>query len=190
MIIPSGYAQANIIYVGTGAPHGAQVAIGLDISGFGGSPVDCAEAVWDAYDAAGLLDTMADQVALDSVHVKFGPNATGPAGDFAVGSSGTGGNGGAAQVAVLVRKSTPLGGRKGRGRMYLPGVPESQVDPGGFLATGVAASYQTRASAFLGGLAAATIPMVLLHGDSTTPSLVGALTIDGTVATQRRRQRG
>jgi hypothetical protein len=51
--------------------------------------------------------------------------------------------------------------------------------------TAMNAAYAT----FLSQLASDDIPMVILHGDATTPTVVTALQVQTQVATQRRRVR-
>lgn len=93
--------------------------------------------------------------------------------------------------ALLIRKQTGVGGRRNRGRMYLPGiVAESGVDSTGTI-SGLA-GLQTIASAWLGDIVAVAgiTQMVLLHSvGASTPTNVNELVVDGVVATQRRRLR-
>lgn len=98
-------------------------------------------------------------------------------------------------TAFLVRKQTTLGGRRNRGRMYIPGVPESWVTGAGVVpianvgnvntacaALGIGGSVHT-AFGFLG-------QMQLLHqSGSQTPTEVVDLQCQRVVATQRRRLR-
>lgn len=95
-------------------------------------------------------------------------------------------------IAVLVRKSTATGGKRGRGRFYLPWcLATTSVDEAGNVSSAALTNLQTKASAFLADLAAGPSPqpMVLLHQvGSSTPSPVTSLTVAGQVATQRRRQ--
>lgn len=94
-------------------------------------------------------------------------------------------------VAVLCKKTTALGGRRNRGRFYLPWIVASTtINETGVVASSEVTSLQTKATLFKTDMAGAgaTSPMVILHqSGSTTPALVTALTIDARVATQRRR---
>jgi hypothetical protein len=94
-------------------------------------------------------------------------------------------------VAVLVRKSTSTGGKRGRGRFYLPWcLATTSVDEAGNVASAAQANLQTKCDSFKSQLAATPsfMPLVLLHQvGSSTPSLITGLTVDGRVATQRRR---
>jgi hypothetical protein len=192
MLIPSGYAQANLKFGGTGLPNGAEVTIGLDMNVVLGTPSAIASLVIGAYND-NVDPIMTGSVTLESVLVKFGPNDTGPSAEVASGNSGSGGGSGTSPaVSWLVRKVTPFGGKAGRGRMYWPGVQESEVDVAGVLSSGFVSGAQTAMDNFLADLIAADIPPVVLHGAGsplTTPSPITSLEVDNVVATQRRRQR-
>lgn len=192
MTIPISYAQCNLIFTGTSVPHGAEVTFGLDISGGSGTPSGDSSAVETALVASGLIANLANNVTVTTIRVKFGPDATGPSFDNAATINGAGGPSVGPNTAFLVQKSTLFGGHAGRGRMYLPGVPETSIDSPGTLAAGIATAINSDLTTFLSGLTAAGIPMVLLHGDSSplvTPSPVTGLVCSGTAATQRRRLR-
>lgn len=101
------------------------------------------------------------------------------------------GSSAAPQVAILVRKTSALGGRRNRGRMYIPGPPEGQVEPGGRLNPTYRGQVQSEVEDLLGDLPAAAAnvdQMVIFHQEgSPTPTVVTELVVDGLVATQRRR---
>lgn len=101
-------------------------------------------------------------------------------------------------VALLVRKSTARGGRRGRGRFYIPWiVPNAAVDDVGQLSGEFHGNMQVASNDLLSNLAAAQpggagTPMVLLHSTSPnsatgSPNPVVGLTVDTLVGTQRRR---
>jgi hypothetical protein len=130
------------------------------------------------------------QITATSLLVKLGPNDTGAS---VVEPISFGGAGASAQsapnVAMLVQKGTNLGGRKGRGRLFIPGVPEASVDPSGIIAAGTITALNAVLGDFITDLQTNDVPMVLLHSDSTTPTPVTSLNINATAATQRRRLR-
>jgi hypothetical protein len=192
MTIPVGYAQCNLMFTGTSVPHGAEVTFGLDISGGGGTPTLDAQAVESALSTAGLMANLANNVSITTIRVKWGPDNTGPSWDEAAALNGSGGSSVGPNTAFLVHKATAFGGHAGRGRMYLPGVPEASVDSPGTLAAGVASAINSDLTTFFNALTTAGIPMVLLHGDSSplvTPTPVTGIQVATTVATQRRRLR-
>ena len=192
-LIPSGFAQINWRFTGTSCPNGAEVTLGANISSYTGSPADAASDAIAAYND-NVDGIMPGTVTLSSVLVKFGPNATGPSAEVTSGNTGSGGGVSATpNVAWLVHKSTALGGRAGRGRMYWPGVQESEVDPSGVLSGAFVSGAQTAMDAFLSDLGLALLIPVVLHGAASplsSPTTITELTVDGRAATQRRRLRG
>lgn len=99
-----------------------------------------------------------------------------------------------ASVALLLRKLTTRGGRRGRGRVYLPWMlAEANVTEIGVIPSGGVTAAQTAADAWLTALVG--LPdvdaMVLLHSTGNTPTglpdVVTSLTVDPVLGTQRRR---
>lgn len=100
--------------------------------------------------------------------------------------------------AVLVHKRTARGGRRGRGRMYLPWAAASTTltEAGGVSAADVT-RVQNSVNAWMAALMAGPGPLVLLHRPSnpgtahpTTPGVpnnVTSMSVDSLIATQRRR---
>lgn len=104
--------------------------------------------------------------------------------------------------AILIHKRTSHAGRRGRGRLYLPGPLEASVDQAGVIQPSpYLASLQTMANTWnsdIDGVADLDGHMWLLH--STTPAIpvptdlpvpyeVTSLIVDPIIATQRRRLR-
>jgi len=192
MIIPAGYAQINAIHTGAGVPTGAQWTIGVDRTAFSGDPQNVAQAFETILLNSGLYANVHSDCDMTSVLVKFGPNETGPSALEPANEPGTGGTGGAAAPAFLIHKNTDLGGRAGRGRFFLPGVPETAVGPGGVLASGVTTAVNTALASFWLDMGDENLGLVLLHSEGspiTTPTVITSLSCDPVVATQRRRQR-
>lgn len=103
-------------------------------------------------------------------------------------------------VAFLFKKTTGVGGRKSRGRMYLPfALATSDVSENGTIAGAAVSGGTTQSTAFLTQLATDTTQMVIVNKtfDTSGPKpFVTAITIgptvltfaaEATVATQRRR---
>jgi len=192
VIIPEGFAQINAIHTGLGVPTGAQWTLAVAHDGFTGGPTAVAQAFETILLNSGLYANVNSDTDMTSVLVKFGPNATGPSALEPANEPGTGGTAGAAAPAYLIHKVTALGGRAGRGRFFIPGVPEAAVGPGGVLASGVASAVTTAVGELLADLIAVDLPPVLLHNEGSpvsTPTTITDLTCDPVVATQRRRQR-
>jgi hypothetical protein len=94
-------------------------------------------------------------------------------------------------TSLLIKKQTTLGGRKGRGRMFVPpfGVQEVEVDASGFIGSTILGINQGYWSSFLTDLGSDDLDPYLFHSDATAPSLITGLSIESQVATQRRRMR-
>lgn len=194
MIIPDGTAQANLLFTGSGVPTGAQITLGLSVDTFVGTPTDAAAVVIDAWDDSNIENQLVNQVALTGVLVKFGPNATGPAAQVSANIPGASTQDGVTpNVSVLVQKNTGLGGRSGRGRFYIPGLPESTVLSSGIIGPSTVAAIQDAMTLFHSALVTGDLPPLLLHADLSapidTPLPITSLTVSNRVATQRRRNR-
>lgn len=192
MIIPTSFAQATWTFDFVGGARPAAVTHGFNVSGYSGSPTEAAETLKDIWveEWAGIQTSA---LFLQSVLVKFGPNSTGPSGEWT----------GAVQMSVpgdpeppntafLLHKHTPYGGRSGRGRMYIPGPPAAAVLSGGLIETAYLGGLQDRADAFYLACIDANLDPVLLHGEDSPaegPYVLTGYTADGIAATQRRRLR-
>lgn len=207
--IPNLYGQATINFAGENLPNDGALVIGF-ANEASDPAVACAEDIWDCFATAVPLICSAD-VAMTSVDVKLGPNDTGPIATFAGApvSGATGPTSLSPGSAILIEKQSDLGGRRGRGRMYWPGVFEGWVDDAGRYVTGVQAQIQGFANDLLADLNGVLQPMYLLHSPAYTweiqggqprrvygslasagmPTEVTALAVDPVIATQRRRLR-
>jgi hypothetical protein len=189
VIIPSGYGQVNLQFTGDNLPTGAEVTFGI-LNSLSLSANDVGESVIIAIGSSEIMQEFVDDETIANVHVKLGPNASGPFADVgseisgAVSTSGTSPN-----VAVLIKKSTTLGGRKGAGRMFWPGCPEGAIGSDGTIDSAARIAIDGAFAQFRTDLDVNDVPMVLLHNDSTSPNLVSSLTCDPIGATQRRRMR-
>ena len=193
MIIPPEYAQANIKFTGTGAPSGAEITLGLNRELYASNAAGAAYDVLIAFQAAAIRARLANSVTIAKCLVKFGPNNTGPAAEHSSPLAGTNGGAGTSPgVAFLARKNTGFGGRTGRGRLYIPGVPEGEVDTSGNIGGAIVTSWNTALEAFRTTLISLGLVPTLLHAAGSpiqVPMPITSFTMDGTVATQRRRQR-
>jgi hypothetical protein len=105
-------------------------------------------------------------------------------------------NGGPAlppNCAYLIRKHSGLGGRRNRGRMFLPagvGPGEDSVPSTGVMAEAQRADLETRVRAWL---TAITGTKVIFHDSSSpgssTPTEISSFTVEARLATTRRRLR-
>lgn len=188
MALPSGFARITLNFHGAAVPTGA--ANVLCVANPGDlSPAEVAEQFNDAADG-NLWTSMSNTVSVPTLIVKLGPDSTGAQGEFASTlAGGATGASGAAAPAALITKSTAAGGRKNKGRIFLPAIPESSIDQGGSLGPSIITAMQDDADALLANLESNLIPLCVEHGDGSTPEGVIALTVQALVATQRRRQR-
>lgn len=193
MIIPDGYAQVNLKFGGAAAPTGAEMTFGVDVTGFTGDPLDAATAVANAWNVEDMPEQQVDGIELQGVLVKFGPNATGPSAELGVSIPGTvSQDGSPPMVSALISKTTAFGGRAGRGRMFMPGVPEQSVNEAGALGDTYVGNLQGAATAFAANMVLADLPPVLLHAEGSpisTPTPVTNFVVQTQSATQRRRNR-
>lgn len=188
MIIPVGYGQVTHVFEGGGLPFGAVCTYGIENQ----IPAFAEIIASNCHDhfVAEILPRLPSEITLAETRVKLGPNATGAAavaGDPETGS--TTGPVASSQVSWLVRKRSSLGGRQGRGRMFLPGVRESEIGSDGAVSSADVLAWNLALLDFQTLLDGNGTPMVILHSDSLTPTPVTSLTLDSTIATQRRRLR-
>lgn len=88
----------------------------------------------------------------------------------------------------VVRKSTAAGGRRGKGRMHLPGVIEANVDSLGQVDAGAMTTYNGRLALLLADHAAAGMAMTLLHSHgSSIPTPITGLVVAPKIGTLRKR---
>jgi hypothetical protein len=152
-------------------------------------------AVFDALTTTNSLCKIIDSnVILTRIRVAYGVDGTEDLIDdrgysFACLASGTAVP---PNVAVLVHKRTQRGGRRGRGRMFLPWTGTlGGVNEDGTIAPTNYSSYQAAVTVFFNRLTTNAVPMVLLHQPGLSapglPNLVTSLQVDPVVSTQRRR---
>lgn len=188
MTIPAGYSEVSFVYGGGGIQGEAVVTLGLQ-NILGGTPADICdvmETLWDPVVAA----TSVSVVACTSIRVKNGPDATGPFAEKGVNLIGDQGTDAVPpQVAILVRKTTALGGRKGRGRFYLPSPPDVTVNTDGAFLQAFIDDTNGILETFRDDAVTGNLPPVLLHEDATAPSPITALLMQARTGSQRRRNR-
>lgn len=192
MIIPTGYAQVNMIFTGASVPNGAEVTLGLSNLTSDHNPSEIAEAVETALEAADVLFAATlSTVKIATLRVKKGPNETGPFIDYAVDIPGTSVTAeGMPNCAYLVHKITTMGGRKGRGRAYWPGAALSETDNAGNVGVDARNGVTDGWNSLITSLASADLAPVLLHSaEGDIPNVITEFICDARLATQRRRLR-
>lgn len=191
MVIPDEYAQVNLLFDWTTTQLKAEVVFGISRATLAFTPEDVADNVETAYLDGDLRTVQTTFITLTSINVKFGPNDTGPSFELPVSHQGTLTNEGVTpNTALLIKKTTAVGGRRGRGRMYWPGIEEGVIDAYGNIDPGAQSTFQDKFTSFKESLSTNDVPMVVLHGQSGfTPHLVSSLIVQPVAATQRRRLR-
>ena len=99
---------------------------------------------------------------------------------------------GPANLAILAHKRTARGGRRGRGRWYIPWYAAStEVAEDVTVTESVRAAKETALNVLRGAMATGANPMVVLHNPGISspgpPNLVTAIAVSNLVGTQRRR---
>lgn len=187
------YFQVTYRFTGTSAPLGAETTIGIFYEDEGGAEA-VALAMRTIFEVS-ILTAMVTTITLSEVVARQGPDETGPT--FIAPSGEDGGHiGSGAQpgTSYLIRKNTALGGRKNRGRMFVPGVDEDKVDASGGILPAWVTTLQGVAGDFFDAATAATMYPVVLHTlvpgpTQPAPTAITSLSVESLVATQRRRLR-
>jgi len=176
-------------------------AVTLAVDPTSTNPATVASAVYIAFIAASSLKSLIDS------DVVIGPTTAYLGQDGGDDLSGvhpatTVGGAGASALhqgsAVLLTKVTARGGRRGKGRMYLPwAVAPGNVDETGIIGAGTVTAINAAAATFLSALNSGNVPMMVLHKESppgtAQPSvppaadLVTSLTVSSLISSQRRR---
>jgi len=189
MIIPSGFFQATFLYSGSVLPFGAANTLGLHQTG-ALTLQQIAEQLVDDWEAQ-VMPELSSAMQFDGVILKAGPNSTGA--QHVATSTQIGGKAGQSQTpntAWLVRKNTAAGGRKNRGRLYIPGLVEADVNGLGSIGSTAVASMQDAIEGFVAAMATAELFPDLLHSDTgDEPTPITSMVVDSLAATQRRRMR-
>lgn len=194
VIIPADYGVLSFHTRTTGDPEDMIWTLGVGIASAAvrSDIPEMARVAWEDR----IAPLTSSVVTLVTVELKEGPSATGPTWVSAGTSAGTQPDPlPPPNCAVLVQKRSTLGGRKGRGRAYLPGISSisDTLDSGGNFGTG-AADEVSLAMENLGedlqtDTAAGPAIPVLLHSDATSPSTIVQYICSPKLATQRRRLR-
>lgn len=200
--IPPGFAGCSLELHNAALARSAFITFGVSITG--GIAVDTvAQAVMDAIvlDATpSPVASLDSSVTLSSVTARVGQDGGDPLVFVATGVA-TGARVGATispNVAVLVRKRSARGGRRGRGRMFWPWMIQAiEADEAGKITAATVTNLQLAFASMLPSMTARNVPMAILHSPSEVgighptpigaPDLVTSLQVDPLVATQRRR---
>ena len=199
MSTPPGFATCSYELKHSAMTRSAFLTFGVDPSGT--DPNAVAVGLAGAFASPGSLFSCIDsQVTLQNTRVSLGTDT----GEDIVGASpqlvGCTFSGASLppNCASLVHKTTARGGRRGRGRMYIPWtIVAATVSEAGTIAASDVTRVQNAVNAWRAAVAGTVGPIVLLHRPSapevqppTTPgppNEVTGMLVDPLVATQRRR---
>lgn len=194
LIIPPGFALGSIEHWLAGYNRPAVTTWGLDCSAFTGSPDDMAEAFGATYRTQ-LKARFDTSVTLRDAKVVIGQDGGDPVIGFDYSTSNGERNNESTppSLALMVDKRTLLGGRRNRGRAYLPwALADTEVSEVGAVTPSIVSAWQVLLTGFLNALEADNLPAVVLHGSGLTappvPTPVTNFVVNPTVRTQRRRQ--
>lgn len=192
--IPTGHVLMKFVFTLVGDAEEMICTLGAETTA--SSNTERATALNDAHDswADNVLPLQSNFIQLVRVDGVFGDGS----GDIPISSTAaaiTGGETGGTlpqNCSVLVQKLTALGGRRNKGRFYVPGIDETDVDNAGSILTTPLAAWNTAVNNLQLGLESDSFldRLVIFHSAAPlTPTIVSDLRVDGRIATQRRRLR-
>lgn len=193
LIIPPGFAHATVPLQHSLLARTAVTTFGIDLAGFAGTDAAAADAVmtcWVNF-VAPVIDS---NVTAGPVVLTVGQDGS----ENIVVSGTTSQVGGDSQssvppsVAVIINKITARGGRRGRGRMFVPwAVNTADVSEAGLIASGAQGALTAAFDLFRQCLSTSDVDMVLLHSDGISdpgaPNAITNLVTEALIGSQRRR---
>jgi len=189
---PVGFAEAVVEFQIPGDAGPALVVTGHDVSSLatGVAVLDAIDEPWD--NSPGLLTHLLNTITLTTLTVRWQASA-GPQTLLTRTLNRTPAGSGSAespQVALLAQKVSGFAGRQNRGRMYVPGLGQDQVDNAGLITSSALVNFAADFAGALSTWSTNNADLVILHTDSAvTPTPVVALEVSPKCATQRRRLR-
>lgn len=187
--IPDGYGQISLVHSGANISGEAVITMGFQNT-VDEDAVTVGDSFKTAFVASDILLAYSSSCDIVEVRVKLGPTATGETGIVDLGLVGDiGGQPVSPNVAMLVRKNTSLGGRRGRGRMYVPGTPGAGLDNSGEFDAGQVNQWVGEWTDIWAGMTFVGFTPMLLHEGALTPTPINNFVGSTRVATQRRRAR-
>jgi len=185
LIIPPGFGNAAFIFTSTTGTPPIVTTLGLDLSAAGGDFAEAANVAFSAY-ATHVLPETDSALTLDRVTLAVGSD--GPGGsvdsDLPPAPGTRSGTGPPVSMSTIFRKVTSDIGRRGRGRMFLPGLlTTTNVDENGIIASGRRTEILDAVGAMIAELFDVetepfNLPPVLLHSSAPadpTPLTGGAV---------------
>jgi|SRR5687767_9892867 len=196
MIIPPGFAHVRHLFEADGKADRVNVTHGLRLAAGVTDPALVASEILADWIGAFTAANLDSNWAHAGVAVTLGSDGgDGPSHELLTRTAGSrAGESAPINWAVLVRKQSALGGRRNRGRMFLPSgyVLDTEVTELGGLAGARQTTLQGLSNGFLTAIEAGVTydRMVILHETApSTPTVVTSLSVQSLGATQRRRMR-
>lgn len=196
IVIPPGFAQVVLRWQQAGRPNEYLSTFGCEVASGTTDPSAVAQdavTTWNAQWAA--ADYPTDYVFLGAT-AYLGQDGGPPlSGEFLTNRTGTSASARPTpNCCLLVKKRSAQGGKRNRGRMYLPAgvMTEADIGSDGRIATTPFGTFQSKMNAFLTALVGTTNidRMVIFHSTTPfTPTVVTQLQVDSIIATQRERMR-
>ena len=170
LVIPPGYGSAAFIFSSDIGTPPLVTTIGVNLSAAGGDFVGAANSIMATYGAI-FSPLTNNALTLDRVTLAVGDDGPGGSVDSDAPPipMTSGATFGPVAQCVIARKITNTLGRRGRGRMFLPGtISGGNVDENGNLSAGIITSFTNALNGFVSGLQTGfaveyATPPVLLH---------------------------
>lgn len=182
--IPSGFSQCAIMLDSTWTVDPWYVTFGVEAS-----PNAAAAETIRSYFTTHIMPKMASTISAKKMRMWDESNVEEVT--FAV-TGGFGSDSLPANCATLIKKNTGRVGRRHQGRIFLPGmVGITNTSSGNTIQSTKLTELQTAVTSWFAAMDTGANNMVILHNEpgSPTPTPVTSLSVDGTLATQRRRMR-
>lgn len=198
-MIPLGFASAALIFTGPFGTEPFVTTVGMDVTG---SPAfstykDTANAVFNSYQAE-VMPYTSNELTLERVDVSY-PAGTGTvsvSSDLAPASGGYSGLQASINNAILVNKITDEPGRRGKGRMFIPGLlGASDTGIDGTLSQAGRDQYQTYITNFVEEVkqdpGSGVAEFVVLHSSPgpIAPAVITSFVVSPKIGSIRRRLR-
>lgn len=192
--VPVGFGLCSIVWQCNGSPRESVTTFGYDPGAL--DPQSHADTIYDLFNnagAPGVATIISDNWTLLGIRCSeqddpgplFGEHIEPVAGLLTGGAVPP-------NSAVLLQKNTGVGGRRNKGRMYVPPVwpNETAISGRGLLLPADQATLATRWNQFRTAMTTAGLPWVLFHSEVPfTPTPITSLSVGLQLATQRRRMR-
>lgn len=197
LVIPPGYGNAAFIFTSSTGTAPFVTTLGVDLSAAGGDFVGAANTLMTYY-AQNLGAITDNDLTLERVSLSVGQDGPGGSVDSDLPPIAMTNNGtfGPVAIGVLIRKVTNVLGRRGRGRMFLPGTNlESGTEVDGTLTSAYRSTITSAINNFFEELSEGSDPLlayppVLLHSAAPTdPDPITGLVVADLVGVIRGRIR-